>query len=110
MVRSAMKQVRIARWGSVYDVLDDDCIHHRGSHESETDSDAYNRLEVDVTAMEEWVKPSLNEWSEYDATNLVHRWQKVVGSTSGFHLGSLRDKIVLHLIEADIKHNKGDAG
>ena len=110
MVRPAVLQMDVARWSAVDLVLDDGGVQHRQSNEAEADGNAHNRLQVDLPAVEERVEPSLDERPEHDATDLVHCGQKVVGRTAGLHLRSLRDEVVLHLVEADVEHDKRDAG
>jgi hypothetical protein len=100
----------VARRSAVDLVLNDSRVQHGRSYEAEANGDAHDWLQVDLLAVEQQIDLPLDKRPKHDAANLVYCGQKVIGRAAGLYLRSLGDQVVLHLIKADVEHNKCDAG
>ena len=89
-------------------MLNDSCIEHRRRDEAEANGDTGDRSEVYASAMKEGIENLLDQRCEDDATDLIHCRYEIVWCAVSLHLSSLRDQIVLHLVETNVEDHKGN--
>jgi hypothetical protein len=95
-----------AWWRLIDVVLYQGCIEHRKCDKAKADGDASDRLQIYASFCQQRVEDVFYKWTDEYASHLVHAREDVVWRVSGVHVAGLRYKVVLHLIEADVKNNK----
>lgn len=87
-------------------MLNNSSIEHCERHEYEPYRDPQDGLKWNLAALEARVQPVLNQRPKYNASNGICDRHHIVGNPACIHLSCLGHKVVLHLVEANVEHDK----